>query len=283
MKIDLAQLTRRSRPSMRRRAIDLRDIVPPAVLATDLYRASYAPVVAIWQRALQPILAEYERTLATMTTDAPADIQARIDAAQSEFERLFLTLQAALEQWGIRVERWQRERWVGAVLTATGVDLGTLIGPEGARETVERYLRWNVALIRDVSAQAQQRISSAVFAGLQNRSPVHDVAKAIREAVEMSRRRSIGIASDQLSKVTSALADERRREAGLSIWRWRHSGKRHPREEHRARDGKLYSDAAADVGREVEGQTVSTAPDESDRPGRPPYCGCRSQSVLVFD
>lgn len=295
MRFDLAAMTRRVRPTMRRRAIVIRDIVPPATLATDLYRSCYMPVVDLWQRAVEPIIAEYDRALATMTGDSasipevvlihdsPSDIQARIDTASSELERLFIQLTAALSDWGIRVERWQRNAWRQAVLTATGVDLLTLIGPEDVRETVQTYLAWNARLIRNVSAQAAERISNAVFAGLQNRTPVRDVAKQIREAVDMSRTRSIGIAADQTSKIAAALADERRRQAGLSVWKWRHSRKKHPREEHVARDGRLYSDDPAMVGREISGVTVQAPPPENDRPGRPPWCGCRGQGVLVLE
>lgn len=298
MKYDLAALTRRTR-NPRRSAIVIRDIVPPATFATDLYRAFYLPVVQVWERAAPAIVAEYERTLANLTidaygrgetgsvtmdssgvwirlTDSPDDLQARLDAAGSELERLFIMLDAALRDWGVRVERWQSEKWRGAVLSATGVDIGTLIGSEDMRETVGTYLRWNAALVRDISAQARQRISNAVFAGLQNRTPVRDVAKQIREATGMARGRSQRVAADQLSKITSALADERRREAGIDVWKWRHSGKLHPRETHLARNGKLYADTP--VGAEGE---VREPPE--DRPGQLPYCGCRAQAVLVLD
>lgn len=83
----------------------------------------------------------------------------------------------------------------------------------------------------------------------------------------MGRARSVRIASDQLSKITSSLAEERRREAGIDTWRWRHSGKRHPRADHVARNGKEYTD--------------ETAP--KDRPGQLPYCGCRGQAVITLD
>lgn len=305
MRFDLATMTRRVRPTMRRRAVVIRDIIPPAALATDLYHACYLPIVELWERAIDPIVTEYSLVIGSLTsdtgsipeagaisnlsdlsvrlTDSPGDIQARIDAASSEFERLFLRLTAALEDWGIRVERWQRNAWRQAVLTATGVDLLTLIGPEDVRATVETYLRWNTELIRDVSAQTRQRISNAVFSGLQNRTPVRDVAKQIREAVDMSRTRSRNIAADQMSKLSAALADERRRQAGLSVWKWRHSGKRHPRENHVARDGRLYADDPAMVGREINGETVLAPPAENDRPGRPPFCGCRGQGVLILE
>lgn len=284
MKYNLAALTRRAR-NPRRSAIVIRDIVPPATLASDLYASCYKPVVELWQRASSRIVSEYARTLSAMTTDAPSDLQAALNAADSEFERIFLLLEASLREWGLRVERWQRDKFRGAILSATGVDIATLIGPEDMRATVEQYLTWNTDLIRDVNAQARKRISDSVFAGLQNRTPARDVAKQIHEATDMSRRRSIGIASDQLSKLSSALADERRREAGLDVWKWRHSGKRHPRETHIARNGNLYADSGSSgmVGREIEGKAVQAPPPENDRPGRPPYCGCRGQAVLVLD
>ncbi len=300
MRFDLATMTRRVRPTMRRRAVVIRDIAPPAALATDLFRGCYLSIVQLWENTVDAIVAEYGRSIDSMVSDAaggdlipfaqgatqfrdsPSDIQARIEAASSEFERLFLQLTAALEDWGIRVERWQRSKWRDAVLATTGVDLLTLIGPEDVRATVETYLRWNTELIRDVSAVTRQRISNAVFAGLQNRTPVRDVAKQIREAVDMARTRSKGIAADQLSKLSAALADERRRQAGLSVWKWRHSGKKHPRAQHVARDGNLYSDDPAGVGATVNGVTLQAPPPENDRPGRPPWCGCRGQGVLVL-
>lgn len=264
MKYDLRTLTRRANPGMRRRAIVIRDIAPPGVLATDLFRAVYLPGVQLWSRAAETIIAEYERSLGELTTDSPSDLQARLDAAQSEAERLLILLDAALKDWALRTEKWQRGKWRGAVLSATAVDLETLIGPEDVRQTLEQIIAWNTSLVRDVSAQARQRIGNAVFSGLTERRPARDVAKEIREAVAMSRRRSVAIALDQLTKLTSALADERRREAGIDRWKWRSSHKRHFRPEHAARDGKVYSDADA----------------PQDLPGRLPYCGCRSQAVL---
>jgi hypothetical protein len=283
VRYDLATLTRRVKPGTRRKSIIIRDIAPPAMLATDLYRSSYLPVVEAWGRAIPGIVEEYERTLSAIITDSAEDIQSRLDAASSDLERLFILLDGALRDWAVRVESWSRGKWRGAVLSATGVDISTLIGPEDMRETLGSYLAWNSGLVRDVSAQIRQRISNAVFSGLQNRTPVREVAKQINEATALGRDRSKRIASDQLSKVSNALADERRREAGLTIWKWRWSHKKHGRPEHIARDGKLYSEVAADVGQDVEGQTVNAAPDASDLPGRPPYCGCRSQACLILD
>ncbi|TKD52117.1 hypothetical protein FBR43_05160 [Sphingomonas baiyangensis] len=273
-------MVRRQR-NVRRRAIPIRDIAPPATLASSLY-ASYSRVVQLWQRRAERIIAEYERTVDSMTTDSPADIQGEIEQAQSEFERLFLDIVPELHDWVIRTEAWTRGQWRGAVLSATGVDLSTLLGPEDVRDTLESYIAWNTDLIRDVSAQTRKRIGDRIFSGLTERKPAREVAREIREAVAMSRDRSLRVASDQLSKLTSNLAAERRREAGLSVFEWRHSRKRHPRTEHQARDGNYYSEDPALVGKRVDGKTIRADPPRGDRAGMPPFCGCRERSVLVF-
>jgi len=265
MRYDLRSMARRLRNS-RRPQITFRDIRPPAVLATDLYRSGYFDVIAIWSAAAERVIAEYERSLSALTTDSPADLQAKLDAAETELQRLFILLTPRLRSWAFGVEGWYRGKWRGAVLAATGVDLGTMIGPEDARETLDAAIEGNVALVRDVSAQARTRISQAVFAGLTERRPAREVAKDVREAVSMGRDRSIRIASDQLTKVTSALASERRREAGLDSWAWVSSHKRNPRPIHAARDTKVYTD--------------ETAP--ADLPGRLPFCGCRERAVMTF-
>ena len=266
MAFDLKAMARRAK-NIRRRQIVIRDIIPPAVLASNLYARAYRPVVQAWSDGADRIIAEYTRTLSDMTTDAPVDVSGEINSVSDAIDRLILLLTPEIRDWALQVETWFRGKWRGAVLSATGVDLAVLIGAGDARATLETYIQWNASLVKDVSAEAEKRISTAVYDGLRNRTPAREVAKTIREAVDMSRRRSINIASDQLSKISSSLASERRREAGLDHWKWRSSHKKHFRPEHQARDGKVYTDEDA----------------PKDLPGQLPFCGCREQAVMVFD
>ncbi len=266
MKFSLAAMIRRFR-NPRRRQIPIRDIVPPAVLATNLYRACYLPVVQAWERVAPRILAEYERTLAAMTTDSPADLEGEIGTVEAELDRLFLELTPRLRDWVARIERWHRGKWRGAVLSASGVDLETMIGGSDVAETLDTLIGRNVGLVKDVSAQARGRIADSVFRGLTSRTPAREVAREIREAVGMARDRAIRIASDQLTKATSALDGERMRQAGIEKWKWVHSGKLHARPEHMARNGRIYSFANP----------------PADMPGQLPYCGCRKLAVVEFD
>ena len=265
MPYDLTAIAKRTRPT-RKKSATFRDIPPSTALANDLYSACYAPIVAAWTAALPDIMAEYERSLSAITRDAPADLQSEVGKVETSIDRLFITIRPALERLILRTEQWHRGKWRGAALSATGVDVGTMIGPDAVRTTLGLAVERNVGLIKDVSAQARNRISDSVFRGLQQRRPARDVAKEIRDATGMARDRSMRIASDQLSKITESLSDERRREAGLDKWEWKWSGKQNGREEHIARDGRIYSD---------------DDPPE-DMPGELPFCGCRSLSVIEF-
>lgn len=280
MQFDLAAMARRQR-NPRRKSITIRDIPPPLMLATDLFQGSYRPVLAVLNRYADRLNAEYERSLSALQMDSADDLTSILAALGDELSRLFLTLTPSLRDWCLRVEAWDRKKFAAAVLSATGVDLTTMIGPEDARQSIETALNWNASLVRDVGDQARQRMASAVFSGLRARSPARDVAAQIREATGFARDRSLRVASDQLSKLSSALADERRRAAGLSVWEWVHSRKLHPRAAHVARNGHLYSDDPADVGTVVDGKTVEAPP--PTRPGEEPFCGCRARAVLTFD
>lgn len=266
MKFSLAAMIRRFR-NPRRRQIPIRDIPPPAVLATDLYRACYLPVIRTWELGAGRIVAEYERALSAMTTDSPADVERELGAVDDALQRLLIELTPRLRSWALRIETWHRGKWRGAVLSASGVDLQTLIGPEDVADTVETVIERNVSLIKDISSQARGRIGDSVFRGLTERRAARDVAREIREAVEMGRDRAQRIAADQLTKITSALDGERMRQAGIERWKWVHSGKLHPRPEHVARNGREY--------------TFANPP--ADMPGQLPYCGCRKLAVVEFD
>lgn len=266
MRIPLAAMWRRQR-NPRRREVTLRPISPPSAKASDLYASSYKPVIEAWAAALPAILAEYERALAELTTDAAPEISARIEAAENDILHILIGLRGRIGRWAQTVEGWHRARWRQVVLSATGVDLKTLLGPADARTTLEAVIERNVGLVKSVSEQARGRIAEQVYQGLRERKPAREVAKGLREAVDMGRRRALNVAADQTVKLTSELQRERRRQAGIDTWEWVSSHKVNYRPEHAARDGKRYSDDDA----------------PSDLPGELPWCGCSERAVLSLD
>lgn len=270
MPFDLTAMVRRA--TNRRTPVTVRAIVPTKAQADDLARI-YLKVVRMWsQLASERIMPAYARALERksardgLVLDDVGEVGSLFEELGPALQRLLLLLTPELRDWAIRVEEWHRGRWASGVLTATGVDISTMLGPQEMRQTVEEIIAWNISLIRDVSAQAQAKIASDVFAGYQRRAPAREVAKAINETLQTSQRRSVNIAADQLQKLSSRLDEERQREAGIDHWKWRHSRKLHPRAEHKARDGNIY--------------TAKTAP--KDLPGQLPWCGCKRQAMLIL-
>ncbi len=282
MRYDLAALIRRQR-NPRRSQIILRPILPPATLAGDLYAAGYKPIITAWERAVDRIAAEYARSL-PINDSAPGihatihdsifDIEGILSSLGDELSRLVLTLTPALRDWAVRVERYHSGRWRGAILTASGVDISMMLMASGQPQSVGETVAWNASLVRNVNDDTRAKIGSATFAAFQARKPARELAGELRDIVGASRRRALNIASDQLSKLSSALDKERQLDAGLDKFKYRSSHKLHARKWHAARDGKLYELVS---GKQVGGDDVIEVGDE---PGQPPYCGCRRQGVI---
>lgn len=265
MKIDLARMARRA--GTRRKIITFSPIETTRAQAKDL-ATIYNRMLAPWYSARELIDALYAAELArVLQTDSVDDLSNLMDEMDRQVQRLVMTLTPALRDWALRLEKWHEGKWARTVLAGAGVNIATLIGPADALETIDAFLARNVALVRDISSQARGRIADAVFRGLQQRTPAREVGKEIAEATGMARKRANRVAADQNVKLSSALDAQRQREAGLDHWKWRHSGKAHPRLDHLARNGKIY--------------TENTAP--QDQPGQLPYCGCVRQAVLILD
>lgn len=278
MKIDLARMA--VRRGFRRKSSDLAVIRSTGAQAQDLfaiYRRMLAPLADAAQRILPAYARDLERKLRHDSPDELADLA---DDLAEEINRLVLELTPDLRDWALRIEKVHRGKWARTVRSVLEVTIETMLGPEDMRETLEAFLVRHTSLIRDVGEQARGRIADAVLRGIQQRTPIETVAREIRGATGFARARARRIASHQSVALNSALNEERRRQAGLSTWRWRHSRKAHPRLEHVARDGLLYSDDNQDWGREVNGELIRKPPE--DGPGELPNCGCTGQAVLLL-
>jgi len=277
-------LTHMARQKGVRRNLTLRPIEPTQANANSL-AGLYLAVLKAWNPSA--ILAGYDPPAKgvsdALVLDAPSDQTVAIQQAESEVSRLILEFTSGLRAWVLRVERWHEAKWSAAVQAGAGVDVASLLNFGEVSETIDVFIDRNVALVRNVSDQLRGRISDAVYRGYQQRLPVREVAKEISDATGLARKRSVRIASDQNSKISAALDRNRRDEAGVSMFRYRHSGKLHNRPWHKARDGKIYDSA---TGRQVEpdgakmdGGDVIAA---DDRPGMPPWCGCREAAYLAI-
>lgn len=277
MRFNLAAMIRRA-SNPRRSQIILRPIIPTSAQAASLYAAAYRPVIAAWQGAVERIAATYERSIPVRDAihDSIFDLDAIFAALEGELSRIVLSITPVLKEWAVAAEKVHRGKWRGAVLTASGIDLDTILLASGEPQTVAETIAWNVALVKDVSAQAQARMSSAVFAAYRARVPARELAKELQGIVGMSRRRALGIAADQSSKISGSLDKERMAQAGIDKFKYRSSHKLHARPWHAKRDQHIYELVS---GKEVDGSDVI---EPGDGPSEPPWCGCRRQAVITI-
>ena len=270
MKIDLASQARAA--GVKADRITMQAIEPTKAQERDLARL-YVAIVRVWANgAKERILPAYGRSLAEqrasdgLTIDRAGDVEVEIEAVESEAVRSIFTFRGLFQAWADTLQRWHMSKVISQLSYATNVDLSTQMDAGDVQETMEDVVARNVALVRNVSDQTRGRISDIVFRGLQNRTPVREVAKEINEAVQLGRKRSLRIAIDQTTKLSTSLDRQRQLQLGMTSFEWRHSGKEHYRPEHKARDGKTFK-WSSDVGR-------------NDPPGQAIFCGCKARGVL---
>jgi SPP1 gp7 family putative phage head morphogenesis protein len=264
VEFSVAELIRRAGRT-RQSELVLAAIVPPVGLERDL-RAVHMQIVHGWSKLYREEIApEYAATIGEGVRDTPADVQEETDDAAATMNRLVLTLGPVLEDWVVRVEKWHRTR-LGQLFTASGVRLDTLLGRGDVARTLESVLAENLALIRSLNEQMRNDISGTVFRGLTNRSTATEVAREIRKLTGVATNRAKLIASDQLQKLTSRLDQERQEQLGIREFQWAHSGKKHPRPHHKARDGVRFK--------------WNSVVARTDPPGRAIRCGCKARAVV---
>lgn len=270
MPYSLRTMVRKTR--RRHRRIVVRPLRPRPADVQGLY-AIYRRVAEIWEAGLDDILRVYR--VQPGIVDSADDVSRTVDIIAAQVASMLAQVPVRLRNWSEGVERRHRQQWREGVLAATGIDVDTVLSPVAVTETVGAAVTYNASLIKTVSAETQGKISEIVLRGVQQRTPAAKVAADIRAQTEITGRRALNIASDQSTKLYSALDQARQEEAGLDHFIWQHSRKKNPREIHVARDGKLY--------KWREGVTGPGLPPPEDKPGYLPYCACTARAVILGD
>lgn len=274
MAYNLRDLAKRA--GNRRRLIKLRPIRVRPASVRELERIT-ALALEPWESNTARIVGSYRAPGYTGMRDSAEETSRLIELIVLETNRALVRITARIKTWAGGVERIHRKAWAESVLAATSIDLTTILSPFDMQETVEAAIQRNASLVKNVSEATRGRIADIVFRGVQQRTPTRDVAKQLREAVDLERKRSVRIAADQATKLYSALDRARQEEAGIEHFIWRHSRKARPRAAHVARDGVLYKWRAG-----IDGPGRDPPP-QGDFPGELPFCGCQPQAVILDD
>lgn len=247
----------------RRKSITFRPIPTPPAFRMELH-AGMNRVIKVWAKGRLQILAALDNRGLT-TDDTTDDITSILDALSAEAAAVVAQVIAGLRATVRRAERGHTAKWAGAVRAQTGLDVTGLLLEIWDSPQVKAQIAWASGLIKNVSEEARLKISGSVLRGVTARTPSREVGKEISKALGISRRRANVIAADQANKLNATFTQLRQTEAGITQYRWRHSGKVNAREDHKAREGKIFD---------------WDKPPSDGHPRSLPYCGCVAQAYI---
>jgi len=134
----------------------------------------------------------------------------------------------------------------------------------------------NVALIKSIPQQYLTQVQGAVMRSISTGRGMADLVPFLQKHRGVTERRAKIIARDQTKKAYEGLNTGRMQRVGLDKYRWLHSGgSQHPRQDHIAMSGKIYSLKNPPVIDQRTGQRGG--------PGDAINCNCRKQLILTFD
>lgn len=238
-----------------------RRITPTEALRSEI-GAPYFALIRAWQAERAAILAAYVAVLPTrgapLSADASASIQRAIDDAAQRIARQIIGFERTFPRAMASVDRWHARQWDQRIKTATGLDVSAFTSAADTRAVTSNAVTRNEQLLDQVHVETKGRIAAAMLGALALAAPAAFASSEFGRVTTTAKKRVSRIAVDQADGISADMDRARRNAAGLGRFRWHHTDQRHPRPEHLARDGRVY--------------TQATAP--NDRAGVLPFCRC---------
>lgn len=133
----------------------------------------------------------------------------------------------------------------------------------------------NVSLIKSIASQYMQKVTGAVMRSITTGNGLQDLVPAMQKLQGDTHRRAELIALDQTRKTFNSVNRGRMQAVGVKKFEWLHSGGgAHPREDHVAMDGNIYSFDKLPV--------IDPRTGERGIPGQAPNCRCTMSPVFDF-
>lgn len=276
-----AKLTRKREKYVKQRASGVLVGAPLTYSAAQMrkYERAIGKLTAAMYKEYAKELAQVFRQNEVITVDASISAQARIalNKLRRRFERLFAkNAPAIVDNVFNGIDKASRAS-LGQSLRelSGGITLKTDAMPAALRQAMTAAIAENVQLIKSIGQQYHTQIEGAVMRSLQpGGRGMADVREALSKYEGITDRRKNLIATDQIRKATTSMNVERAKSAGVTKFRWLHSGGgSEPRELHLELNGQIFS--------------YDDPPVIDDRTGERGYPGqlinCRCQAVPVIE
>lgn len=156
-----------------------------------------------------------------------------------------------------------------------GLSLRTnIMGPK-LRAVYKASVAQNVSLIKTIGAEYLQNVERAVLRSITTGNGLQDLVPALEQYEGYTHRKARNVALDQTRKTYNAINKGRMQEIGVKRFTWIHSGGgAHPREDHIAMDGQVFSFDNPPV--------IDQRTGERGIPGQAINCRCTMAPVFDF-
>lgn len=231
-------------------------VLPPIVESTKAKKA-YLTIL----RAMLRDIGKAGRTArSAFEFDLLSQIAARLALSSETLVRNILRLEA----------QQHTTTFMATAKKTLGVDLSDVVLQEDLGEFLQNAGLRNAGLIKNLSADAVQRVQHTVTDALIKGTPVRDLQAKLTEQLRISDRRAQLIAQDQMNKLNADLNRIRHQQAGINEYQWMTSHDERVRERHKHLDGKTYQ------------YGKPTPAEDGLPPGQPIRCRCIARAIVQF-
>jgi len=257
-------------------------------------RVKVPTVPASLEMALEKLLANRHRHIATLATDAalkkipnpskdsvpmitdavPPGVVAAVNGIYQQYSGITKLSKQLKEQYD-KTDTFHRKAWLRTINGAIGISVADLLSDKRAKAVVNLRLKESVSLIKSLDVDMKRRILKEIGDGIAMGSDTVDIRKMILEnpdAVKPSHRKRLKleyrarlIARDQTGKLFANLEQTRQEDIGVTEYVWSTVGDGAVRSSHAARDGKTFK---------------WSDPPEGGHPGTEVQCRCTAEPNL---
>ena len=262
-------------------------LMPPQE-AERLYRTAMQKAIA---RMTEDYGKELQKTLAKLATasDAGVAMDANLGAQlslmfgkldnhwSSVFNKLAKTLAKTTVE---RVDQSSKRRLDQSLKELSGgLTIKTPDLPETMVNTLQAATAQNVGLIKSIQSKFHEQVSQEILSSIGDQQAVFENSKKLVDRVywrgETTEERAKFIARDQVAKMNSEMSSARAKSAGITKFKWRHSGaSAEPRKLHQKYDGQIFSYDDLPI--------IDERTGERGLPGQAINCRCVAIPVIEF-
>ena len=210
--------------------------------------------------------------------DASITSQARIllNALTKKFTKMF-DLEGAqlMGQMVMDVDKNNQLTVKESLKALAGVAINTKDLSAETKEMIKAGAQQASTYIKSIAQEYLTDVAGATYRSITEGKGLKDLIPALEKYEGMTKRRAKNIALDQTRKTNSALGQARMKQAGITKFKWMHSGgSKDPRETHQEFDGQIFSFDDLPYDKDAKQRVY---------PGQLPYCRCTAIPVIEFE